>query len=318
MKFFVTALLLCGMVAPALAVSNGGKVPILTYHTWMHTGCDYASNAIKALQADLETLDARGWTVVPLAWVAEWVAGDRDGHTLPHKSVAITFDDGSDHDVLDSSECGFLPGGLNVLQAFRDAHPGLPAYSPHVTMFVVASPLARQHIGGLRDDWWWHCQNASNGLCAVGNHSADHDAPGIWVRAWDPDLQVDLRIASVIDGSWDRKTGDFTRINSPGTAHAEVFKAAQFIAGKTGVWPSLFAYPYGQASDYLRQDYFPNHPEHGTYAAFCRDGRAAVRGGDRYCIPRFIYGEHWKTPEGFLRMFPEPDKPAPRRPRKPD
>lgn len=313
MKLLI-AVLLCCMTLPARAVSIDGRVPILTYHTWMHSGCDYASNAIKALQSDLETLDARGWTVVPLTWVAEWVAGDRDGSTLPHKAVAITFDDGSDHDLFDSDVCGFLPGGLTVLQQFKQDHPHLPGYSPQVTTFVIASPLARLHIGNLRDDWWWSCQNASNGICMVGNHSADHDTPSVWVKAWDPDLQTDVRIASIVDGSWNRPTGDFTRIDSESTSHQEVYGAALFISRKTGVWPELFAYPFGQASDYLRLEYFPNNAEHQTYAAFCRGGKAATRKSNRYCIPRFVYAENWSTPEEFLSILAEPEKTPARRP----
>jgi Polysaccharide deacetylase len=316
MKSFVVALVLCCMAMRTLAVSNDGRIPILTYHTWMHSGCEYANNAIKALESDLETLHARGWTVVPLSWVAEWVVGDRDRSTLPDKAVAITFDDGPNHDVLDSDVCGYLPGGLSVLQEFKKTHPDLPTYSPQVTMFVIASPLARLHIGNLRDDWWWYCQNASNGICVVGNHSADHDTPSIWVQAWDPDLLTDLRIGSIIDGSWNRRTGDFTRINSESTAHAEVYSAALFISGKTGMWPELFAYPFGQASDYLRLEYFPKNIEHQTYAAFCKSGKAATRNSDRYCIPRFVYGEDWKTHEDFLLILAEPKKSLPRKPPK--
>ncbi len=303
MKLSVMAFALACVTMTAHAVPLGGKIPILTYHTWLHAGCDYGNNAIKALASDLATLHARGWIVVPLSWVAEWVVGDRDGDTLPPKAVAITFDDGSDHDVFDSNECGFLPGGLSVVQDFKKAHPDLPVYSPQVTMFVIASPLARLHIGNLRDDWWWQCQNNSTGTCAIGNHSADHDTPSVWVRAWDPDLMTDVRIGSIIDGSWNRPVGDFLRIDSESTAHAEVYSAALFISEKTGVWPALFAYPFGHANRYLTHEYFPHHIEHGTYAAFCKNGRAATRHSDRYCIPRFVYGEHWRTADDFLKVL---------------
>lgn len=304
---------------PAFAVSNDGKIPILAYHTWNKAGCGYGDNDIKALEADLETLFARGYTIVPLASVAVWVTGELDGSALPKKPVAISFDDGPNQDWYDSSACGYLPSVYSVLKRFKDRHPELPAYSPHATVFVIASPVARDSGLGFGDEWWWAAQNQSNGLIDVGNHSADHDAPWLTFPAWDPYLNTHLRIGSIADGNWSRPA-DFARIDTWGEADVEVYRAALFISGKTGVWPTLFAYPYGQASEYLKHNYFPNnYTLHRTYAAFCSVGQAATRESDRWCIPRFGHGDlYWKSPQDFLKnVLQEPEVPrmfVPRRP----
>ena len=289
---------------PAHALSNSGRIPVLLYHTWLQSGCDYSSNAIIAMQTDLETLHSRGWTVIPAYWAAQWVIGDRDGSTVPEKVVAITFDDGPDQDWYDSTACGYLPSGYTVLANFKAAHPSLPSYSPHASTFVISSPVARGMIGGQKSDWWWSAQNASNNLMEVYNHSVDHDHSNITSQQWDPFMFTYMAVGGYEDGNW-AGTNNFMRINTYQESDIEVRKSGDYISGIIGVYPDLFAYPFGHASAYLKGTYFPNYAsEHKTYAAFCLTDNAALRGGDRFCIPRFTYGDGtanvWTTSNQFI------------------
>src|SRR5206468_2879829 len=156
-------------------------------------------NAIAALKADLDMLEAAGWKVIPAYWAAQWVIGDRDGSTLPDKVVAITLDDGANQTFIDNynTPCriegfpaGSLPSAYAVLSAFKQAHPNLPFGSPHASALVIASPVARSFFWepqGWDDSWWWAAQNQSNNLMEVYNHSIDHDHQDINQQAYDPD-----------------------------------------------------------------------------------------------------------------------------------
>ncbi len=89
--------------------------------------------------------------VVPLYWITEWALGLRDGSTLPDKVVGITTDDGNDLDWIDVYAPGYACGPTrtsfrSVIQSFHAAHPSYPWYSPHVTTFVIASPVARSWL----------------------------------------------------------------------------------------------------------------------------------------------------------------------------
>ena len=102
------------------------------------------------------------------------------------------------------------------------------------------------------------------------------------------------------DGNWVGQ-GNFYRINTYQTSSYEVTTAAQYISGKIGAWPDLFAYPYGEASSYIQNTYFPSYgSEHQTFAAFCTDqtSRATTyvsRASPRYCLGRFTYGYAWPS-----------------------
>lgn len=311
-KLFVALLLWCSMALPAFAVSNDGRIPIVLIHSHIQAGigvgfgCTESDNAIKSFEIILEIIHARGWTIVPLRWVAEWVADERAGSTMPDKVIAIRFDDGPNTDARDSytSPCGFLPSAYTLLRQFKEKYKSeLPPYSPHATAFVIGSPTARKIIAecagvGLDDDWWREVQDS--GLMEIGNHSADHDHPCINQPVWDSDLLTWLRIGSVVDESWNRPDGDFTRINSLNTAFAEIQLSARYIASKTGRWPTLVAYPYGEVSEYLKE--YLRSPASGVYAAFCTTGEAATQKSDRYCLPALSFYVGWRTEEEFIEI----------------
>lgn len=140
--------------------------------------------------------------------------------------------------------------------------------------------------GWMSDGWWGPAQRS--GVLAVQNHSWDHNHPA----------------ASRVCQREQRK-GSFVWIDSEPECDAEVAQAAAFIAKKTGDWPTLFAYPNGASSEYIREVYFPTLTErHGAYAAFAGDGGYVHRESPRWNVPRFVFGAHWADPaelEGILR-----------------
>lgn len=291
-------------LAPTLssALSNSGKVPILLYHSHDISGCTYATNAIIALQQDLQTLHNAGFTVVPAYWIAEWVTGARDGSTLPAKVVGITIDDGDDLNWTDQNrpDCGYTPSVATVLNNFKLAN-SLPWYSPHASLFVIASQVARGNIGGLSDSWWASAQ--TSGIMEVYNHGTDHDHSSITSQQWDPFMSVYVPVAGYGDTQWWGQD-NYNRIDSYQEADYSIRKAAAYISGKIGLWPDLFAYPYGHASSYLVNTYFPTYAsQHGTYAAFCLTDQYATRSSNRYCIPRFTYLSGWSSSAGFSSIL---------------
>lgn len=297
----------------SFALPNNARVPVLLYHSHQISApCDYANNASAALASDLETIRNNGFTVVPAYWIAEWVAGIRDGSTLPNKVVGITFDDGHNQDWIDNSipnsPCSPIKSFRTVLQEFKSRHPELPYYSPHAATFVIASPAARNLIGGtaLSDDWW-NAANAS-GIIEVYNHSADHDHSSITRGRYDGAVNFYIPAAGYGDYQWQGQN-NFYRIDSYREASFEVANSAMYIQQKTGAWPDLFAYPFGHASEYMKSNYFPNHQsEHQTLAAFCTERESiastyATRASNRYCLGRFSYGYSWTSPSGLQSIL---------------
>lgn len=271
------------------------RIPILTYHSHRIDDGGYPTNDHEALACDLRLLHRLGRRLVPLAWVVDWLLGERpDGDV--EGAVAITFDDGADFDVHDLPHpvAGLQRSFLNVLRDFRyEVGPAQP--SLHATTFVIASPTVRAELDakcmigrGWMSDAWWQAA-ALSGLLAVENHSWDHNHPA----------------ASRVCQREQRK-GSFEWIDTEAECDAEIVAAARFIASKTRVWPALFAYPNGHASDYLREAYFPGFPSrHGTRAAFAADGGYVARGAPRWNLPRFVCGAHWTDPAGLEEIVRE-------------
>ena len=320
---------LISLFAPStFAISNSAQVPVLLYHSWeVDNDCSYGLNASLALATDLENAYAAGFRVVPVYWITQWALGERDGSTLPDKIYGITFDDGPDLDWFDStigpSSCPNIRSSYGVLSDFKSRHPDLPWYSPFASVFVIASPAARQVMtsyninvkgwpwkANSRDDWWYSAQNS--GLMEIYNHSADHDHESIHGPIADNAIGAYIAVGGYVDLNWNgignaAGTG-FMRIgNDPDgsttSATLEVRNSAQYIYSKIGVWPDLFAYPYGNASANL-QAYFANHvPEHQTYAAYSTSGNYVYRGASRWYLGRFVYKANWSTPEMFMSIL---------------
>jgi peptidoglycan/xylan/chitin deacetylase (PgdA/CDA1 family) len=264
---------------------------VLTYHSGNVTGSDYAHNDLIALAEDLEQLHSLAIPIVPLSTVVDALLGG--GHSqFPERAVAITLDDGLDFDFVDLVHPlhGPQESAYSVLRRFAQRH----AESVHATTFVIASPEARVQIAdremlGYRwiNDHWWAAAAAS-GFFDIGNHSWDHVSPSV----------SPVRLKS-------GKTGSFSHVETFEDADLQVRAAHDFIVAKApGAGAGLFAYPYGTGNAYLVEEYFPRHgPRQGTVAAFAGTPEPVHRGSDRWQLPRYVCGKHWRSAGDLAGML---------------
>ena len=272
---------------------------VLAYHSHRVLGDDYARNDHVALAADLRTIHALGARIVPLAAIVDAITGAAraDARELPAE-VALTFDDGPEYDALDfvHPRFGVQRGFLGVLRDFAseygtDAQAGLAA-----TSFVIASPEARRcmertydrahsyvGVGALNDDWWNPA--IESGLLAIANHSWDHLHEGLPAVAHSKQAR-----------------GDFAQVTTTQDADAQIAQAADFLARRTrGRDAPFFAFPYGHSNRFLVREYLPSNAARlRLRAAFTTDARPIAVGDDRWCLPRYVCGHHWRAP-GELR-----------------
>lgn len=262
---------------------------VLTYHSMNVLGNDYADNDHVALAADLRLLDAAGWRIVPLQVLVDlW----EDDALHAQHVVALTFDDGGALDARDvvHPTCGPQASFLRILQAFRAEAAGAQPQL-HASSFVIASPQARAELDrkdflalGWWDDAWWR-EARDSGLLSIENHSWDHNHPSL-------------------DATCMQARGRFDTLAGTGEAQAEIVQASDYIAATCGVRPRFFAWPWGQVSDWARTQYLPSQqPVHGLRAAFSTEPAPLRRGQDRWALPRFVCGEHWRSPEGLRAVL---------------
>ncbi len=266
------------------------RVPVLTYHGNNVSGPRYAENDHIALTQDLELIDALGWRVVPLARVVDALLGD--GPEPPPRSVALSFDDGSWFDWydLEHPRHGLQLGLATVLRQ----HVARGGQRPHATCFVIVSPAARAELdrsclvgrGWWGDQWWLDASR--EGLLAIESHSWDHNHETLAATA-----------------QRDGRRGRFDTIETWAEADAEIRQAADWLDARLAPARStLFAYPYGQASAYLREEYLPRHrAEHRVRAAFTTEPAPLSPGADRYALPRYVCGRDWRSPDELAALL---------------
>ncbi len=250
----------------------------------------------------LESLDRRGADVYALAADLAWLAEHRvpvmglDALLDPavEHGVAITFDDGIrlDGEGYAHPRFGELPSMLDVLRLFKPSLPELVA-----TSFVIASPAARDALAeGLAADYgedlmhsrWWRPAQRS-GLIELGNHSFDHNHPLVPRTA-----------------QRDNARGGFLDIATEAEAEAEIAQASDLIEAACGFRPRHFAYPYGDVSPFLRDDWLPRRgPAIGLTAAFTTEPRALAKDDHRWALPRFVSGRDWNDSEGLAALVKE-------------
>lgn len=252
--------------------------PILTYHSQLIFGHDYALNSHVALAEDLERIRAAGRRLVPLSAVVDAVLGKDTGFDLG-RAVCITFDDGTDFDwhALEHPQHGRQPGFAQVLRDHARRH-GIWAGA---TSFVLASADARRLIAreALGREWmnhdWWRAAQAE-GVIEIQSHGWDHRHPC---------LPAD-----------DTPLGDFYGVDNEAACRLQVEQASDVIGQLCGRRPDLFAYPYGQASDFLRYEYLPRRQlQHGLRAAVGTEPGHVHLDSDPWFLPRYIHVEHWKS-----------------------
>jgi peptidoglycan/xylan/chitin deacetylase (PgdA/CDA1 family) len=263
-------------------------VPVLTYHAVNISGNDYANNDHVAFAADLRLIDDLGLRIVPLHWVVDQLLGTANRDLS--RCVALTCDDGSHFDWFDLEHPAHGPQRslFNLMGDFEHERGTQAQPDLHLTCFVIASPEAREHIdrqcligrGWMGDAWWKPA--LQSGRIAIENHSFDHNHAAI------PSPGVD-----------GMQRGSFLSVDTRERADAEIAQAARAIdAAIEPARTTLFCYPFGHVNDYLRTEYLPRHSAtHGMRAAFGDGAVPVTQGSDRWNLPRYICGWHWKAPQ---------------------
>ncbi len=277
---------------------------ILTYHPIHVVENTYEGSDLVALERDLATIERLGIPVRPLHELFPPPGTDPrspPGIADVGPCVAITFDDGSVFDYVDHDHptCGRQRSAATILREAARTHRTLAAARPLAATFVIASPAARAELdrkdyGGGNywpDDWW--AQAAASGVLSVESHSWDHNHASL-----ERSVQRD------------NVRGTFRNIETWDEAEAEIARSLDYIAARSGVRPRFFAYPWGEASDYLAREYLPRRgPALGLHAALSGPDKArgfATRASDRWLVPRLICGSDWKAPgelEALLRAL---------------
>jgi hypothetical protein len=247
------------------------------------------------LAADLRHLSRLGMRVLPLSRIVDALLEGRLDALGP--SVGISFDDGTDLDWrdIDHPRYGRQSGFARILDECASETGGSGFCA---TSFVIAGPGPRRELdqnclggaGWWNDDWW---PETVQGRIAVENHSWDHNHQ----QVFDAD-------APITDRS---RRGTFASVDTRESCDYQVRQAADYIDQRLAPYRqcSLFAYPYGEYSDYLVQEYLPMYrSEHRMRAAFTTAGEPLHAATNRWLIPRYVAGEHWRTPselEAILR-----------------
>ncbi|MEZ5460668.1 polysaccharide deacetylase family protein [Dokdonella sp.] len=287
------------------------RIPILTYHSLNGADDSYGSNDHVALAADLNMIYSMDGRIVSLRSIVEEVLAPAPSSPKGKLQVAITFDDGANSDFIDfhHPEVGTYASFFNIIRASRLYKESRYCRdASFATSFVIASPEARWQLDHTciagRDDWrddWW-LSAAETDVLSIANHSWDHLHP---------------TLSSVAQK--DQKRGSFFDICDKGDADIQVLGAQDYIESKVGKRAEkLFAYPYGHVSEYLRDIYFPQNSDR-ILAAFSTAGEYVTETSNRWALPRFVCGDHWKNPDQLQGILEgacqgEPDTGATRTP----
>lgn len=269
------------------------KISVLTYHAMNVIRNNYSDNDHLALASDLETISELGIKVIPLSQIVDWHQGSLSDEDVS-RSVAITFDDGSwfDYYDLDHPTCGRQRSMINILRDFNARNS--PSHPVHATSFVISSPQARSSLDKscmIGKDWWgdqWWLKAASSGLMDVECHSWDH-------------VHTELNHIA----QQNQIKGDFSQVKSFMDCEFQFAKAGKYIGKVLGSKrPSLFAYPYGAASDYAVTEYLPKYQSrHQFRAAFTTEPGAVSKTDNIWRLPRFVFGRDWQSPQGLIDIL---------------
>jgi Polysaccharide deacetylase len=261
------------------------RVPILTYHACNISGNSYDTNDQIALAEDLRLIARKGWRIIPLRSLLN-VLRENSGTDLS-RCLVITCDDGTLADIqaLEFPGHGIQPGLLGVLQSFVAESPKMfPELE--LSCFVIADPYARAVLdreclfnrGWMGEDIWKLSQ--ASGLLRIECHSWDHNHSALTAEG--PDGMV---------------RGDFFTVNNDIRARHEIDRSMEYLNARLGDNPCrVFAYPYAQVNEFLRDDYLPTHAARlGLYAAVGGEPAPVTVTSNVWALPRYICGLHWKS-----------------------
>lgn len=256
-------------------------IAVLAYHSQDIGGSEYHENDHVALACDLRQIAAMGLRVIAAADVASALA---NATPLPERAVALTCDDGA---LLDFADCDVPGHGVqkSFYRIVREAQPIVGAIG--MTSFVIADPQARATLertclGGaawLGDAWW--AEAVATGIWHVGVHSWDHHHPTLARHA-----------GNAAAGA------EFRGVDNYAEADLQVRAAAEYLRARApNPGDRLFAYPYGNWTEYLVREYFPRHSDlHRIVAAFTTEPELVHAQTNRWRIPRYVCRMHWKSP----------------------
>lgn len=269
------------------------RFPILTWHAANVVSHEYAGNDLLAFEQDLASLHRRGWTIVSLDRALDQLANDQ----LEPRTAVLTADDGSllDWDDFDHPTLGKQGNMKRILSTFNRQLAQPSRHQVHLSAFVIASPSAREELDqtdyqglGLWPDDWWADANRS-GLISIESHSWDHNHGSL---------------AKTVQK--DNRRGDFRWIASAEECRAEIDQASDYIEQLSGRRPRYFAYPFGQCSDYLRDEYLPRFgADIGLKAALACEPEPVTCASNPWHLPRYVCGRDWNSPESFGQLLAE-------------
>lgn len=245
-------------------------------------GDTYSSNDHLALREDLELVRSLKIPIVSAVEAASIAVNP--SVEVSKGCIAITFDDGSwfDWHDLEHPTLGPQRSFAGILSDFSGIHPHIRL---HATSFVIASPDARQQLdrtcligAGWWGEEWWQAAIGS-GRFAIENHSWDHHHETLQLRA------------TGMAG------GTFVNINCWSSADVEIRQASDYLDRRLSARKTrLFAFPYGETSPYLLEEYLPRHTmEHRLAAAFTTEPTPVTRNSSRWALGRYVCGQHWKS-----------------------
>ena len=266
---------------------------VLTFHSHNIAGNDYATNDHVALDATLGLLERLRVPVVRLLTAARHLRAGTLG-SLPPRFACLTFNDGSDFDWRDIRHPVHGPqrSMFSILRAHSTSLLGLAwTRRAHATSFVIASPRARAEIAaaalgdaGLMTDRWWRPAQRS-GLMDIGTHGWNHVHPAVSEMAAHPEL-----------------VESFQRVEGSEEARLQVDAAFDAIAAVAGGDAArIFAYPYGQVSEFIAARHLPAQDR--IVAAVAVEPRPLAQDSDPWRIPRYVCGPDWSSDADLERLL---------------
>jgi peptidoglycan/xylan/chitin deacetylase (PgdA/CDA1 family) len=263
---------------------------VLTFHSQNIRGNSLATNDHIALSQTLAALERLGVPVVRLSsMVDELLRGSLE--RLPERYVCLTFDDGPDYDWFDLTHPvhGFQSSMRRILLE-HNCRPGTRHPPATATAFVIASSEARSEIAAATQDnpdrmseSWWR-EAVGSGLLDIACHGWNHVHPAVSAMRSHPHL---------IEAFYNVGSAD---------VELQFSRAFRYIHSRTdGRSVPLFAYPYGHVSKYAAEQYLPGQSD--LRAAFTTRPGPIGPGLDRWRLPRFVFGSHWKSIDDLERLL---------------